>query len=756
MLSLFMANPSSSDAGWGHRGGNSDSGKGSSGKGQSPPSPSSNSSSSSGSSRHCFLFWCWGGSKGGSSGIGKGSNKGDSKGNGNSSSNSNSPGRPSSDQHDADPPATGPGTGTAEVNAGEAAAAVADPVNGAEGSANPEEDRIIVKPPETLPGDNDVPVGDTEEDTEDAEPEPVPMGTAVFQSGTLLADYSEGAPTIGRGRSHGSQSAPIDASFAHAKLSGSRLNKTWGVEKVSAKNYAGSQRQIRSRTLGAGGAGVNVVQIRGRHDRNDPNRSDVISAAGLRFLQSAESLHKMGDHRAALRQAEAAIRADGRSALGYLAKAKALAGLGRYEEAERYAKLAERRARTRNTRSEALTLQAMAQQKQGRISDAIASADMAKRLATGDRYIASALATKAFLCEQNQDRECVLENLRRASKIDKTYERHYMLARQGKRVFDPNATDTNALMNAVARLPQEEAPATGSNWWMLVPGLLMLGGLGASIRVLRSSPSLKSMQEEFANPMAAAAAAAGTPETPARLDGKYELLHVIERKTFGQVWEAKDHSLNRTVAIKKLALGDVADGVDGRAAFLEEARTLAALSHPNIAEIYAVLDQPEGLYVIGEMLDGKSVQQMVNELGVLPIANAKRLLVDAAKGLHEAHTRGILHRDLTLDRILLSKSGFVKLTDFGTKKSAGVAGYRAPELQPGLQSVQTDLYALGICLHEVVIGGKPGKDLSLAGVEPGLAALLRDCLAADPAHRLSSAAQFSERLQALEEPVATA
>ena len=729
--------PSPSRNSWG-RSGKGHSGKGRSGKGH-------GGSSSSSSKKKCFLFICWGG--GGGSSSGKGSGKGNSKPSGNPF-----PSQTAGSGGDQDPK---PDVQATLVSAEEAAAAAADPINGAAGSSTPDEDRINVTTPEDL-DDSSIPVGETDEEDEEVDPEPVPMDPNTFQTGAILSDYgASGAPSVGRGREVRGGSASVDPNLASAKLSGSGINKNYAALELSAKGFqAASDREKAGTTLGAGGAGVKVSQIRAQLDKNDPNRSDKISGDGQRYIQAAQSFHQLGDDKAALRQAEAAIKADGKSSLGYLAKAKALMGLGKYKSAERFAKFGKKLARTRNTKSEALTIEAMAQQKQGRMNDAIASATMAKRYATGDQYKTNALATSAFLCEQKGDRDCVLENLRAASEIDKTYEQHYMLARSGKKVFDPNATDASALMNALTDVAKDEAPAQRSKLWFLLPGLLMLGGIGASIRAIRMRPTVADFKEELAKPVLAAAAVVPATETADRLDGKYELLKVVGNTTFGQIWEAKDHSLDRTVAIKKLALGQVADGAEGRAAFLEEARTLGALNHPSIVDVFAVLDRPDALYLVCEMLEGKTLRQILNEQGTLPLANVKRVLVDAAKGLHQAHEHGIIHRDVSPDRIVLTKQGFVKVSDFGLKKSAGAMGYRAPESRPGLQTAQCDVYALGVCLHEALIGGKPAEGASFDGIETGLAALLRDSLAADPADRLKSAAEFYERLEVLEEAAA--
>lgn len=577
----------------------------------------------------------------------------------------------------------------------------------------------------------------------------------------------------------------MDAQLASAKLGASALDKKWGLVDVSAKGLEGANREVSGKILGADGAGVRIAQIRAELDRNDPNRADIISTAGQRYLQGAQSFHSLGDYESALRQAEAAIRADGKSSLGYLAKAKALIGLGRYKEAEQFAQFARDHARTRNTKSEAASVMAMALQKQGRLKDALASAEAATRLATGDRFLTGALATKAFVCEQSGDRECLLEALKRASEIDKAYERHYMLARQGKRVFDPNVTDADALMNALGELPEDgEGGPSRSKWWFLLPGLLILAGFASTVRAYRAiPPSVEKMREGLSR---AAAAAVPPSEAEAMLDGKYELTKVVGRGGFGQVWEAVDHSLGRTVAIKKMAVGEIADSTKGRAEFLEEARTLAALNHPNIVEIFAVLDRPEGLYLVFEMLDGKTVQQILAEQHRLPLANAKRILLAAAAGLEEAHARGVVHRDLKPANLMLTTQGFVKVMDFGiarrqgavlahpaapaplaesgvptirTRTLAGTPGYMAPEAKEGTVSARSDVYALGACLHELLFGRLPetggGGELILEDAPPELAGLLRDSLAPDPGARLSSARLFAERLAAVPENVET-
>jgi TolB-like protein/tRNA A-37 threonylcarbamoyl transferase component Bud32 len=223
----------------------------------------------------------------------------------------------------------------------------------------------------------------------------------------------------------------------------------------------------------------------------------------------------------------------------------------------------------------------------------------------------------------------------------------------------------------------------------------------------------------------------------------------------GEVWKARDTRLERMVAIKRLNVQHVAR-------FEAEARAIAALNHPHICQIFDVGED----YLVLEFVAGEPLRGPVGE------ADARRLAVEIAGALEAAHKRGILHRDLKPDNVLVTESG-VKLLDFGLAKVTdpdltqtsdgtvmGTAPYMSPEQAQGRTlDGRSDLFSLGAVLYELVsgrraFGGASGLEILNAVVSSEPAALdsplwpaIRRCLAKDPARRFQSAAEAREALQ---------
>ncbi|MDE2292688.1 MAG: serine/threonine protein kinase, partial [Elusimicrobia bacterium] len=278
------------------------------------------------------------------------------------------------------------------------------------------------------------------------------------------------------------------------------------------------------------------------------------------------------------------------------------------------------------------------------------------------------------------------------------------------------------------------------------------------------------------------------------LAGKYRLTRIIGRGGMGEVWEAVDQSLGRMVAIKNMSAELEQLGSQGREFYLKEARTVAALHHPNIIGIYAVLDLPKGLYLVFELARGKTVQHVLAESKRLPPAQCCSLLKPVCDALEFAHARGVVHRDLKPANIMVTEQGFVKVMDFGiarridetvqapadgggpkrddrgllmdhTRTIVGTPAYMAPEAEQGVVTPLSDVYSLGVCLYEMTVGRLPfpgeatvlakaqrmyvKPSMELPSLPPALDALIDEALDPDPRTRLAGARAFSERLEAL-------
>ncbi|MDE2290753.1 MAG: protein kinase [Elusimicrobia bacterium] len=300
--------------------------------------------------------------------------------------------------------------------------------------------------------------------------------------------------------------------------------------------------------------------------------------------------------------------------------------------------------------------------------------------------------------------------------------------------------------------------------------LLIAGGLlhaFAGVRV----PLLTRLSGPSSETAKALAAAGG-------LGAGYEIVRTLGQGGMGVVYEAVDKALERRVAVKKMRDEIRLDGRE-RARFLQEARIVAQMHHPNIVEIHTIVSEGDDLYLVFEFVEGHTVDQIIERKGRLTVPEAQWVLHGAAKALEYAHQRGVVHRDLKPSNIMLEKDGTVKVMDFGIARQAkdalarstmtgtvaGTPQYMAPEQEEGVVRPESDVFSLGAMLYEMVTGQRPypapsttasklakryEKPSRLAGnLPPELESLIDDCLEPDPEKRPRTAAEFRARLDAL-------
>jgi len=278
--------------------------------------------------------------------------------------------------------------------------------------------------------------------------------------------------------------------------------------------------------------------------------------------------------------------------------------------------------------------------------------------------------------------------------------------------------------------------------------------------------------------------------------GPYEILAPLGAGGMGEVYLAKDTKLDRQVAIKVLPHG-VASNPERRQRFEREAKTVAALNHPNIVTIFGIEDSGGQYYLAMELVEGETLDRMIAP-GGMPLAKIFDIAIPLADALAAAHDKGIVHRDLKPGNVMVTKDGRVKVLDFGLAKltpeepggssprdatvSAPLTGhgailgtvpYMSPEqLRSERVDHRTDLFSLGIMLYEMGTGQRPFKGAKSADV---MSSILRDaprplhelngalprplgklismCLEKDPENRLQSAKDLRNELRSLRKEV---
>ena len=253
--------------------------------------------------------------------------------------------------------------------------------------------------------------------------------------------------------------------------------------------------------------------------------------------------------------------------------------------------------------------------------------------------------------------------------------------------------------------------------------------------------------------------------TPAADSGRrYEIVEEIGRGGMGVVYKARDLSLNRLVALKRISSRLTASS---RAVqrFLAEARTIAKLAHFNIVHVYEVAEDAEGTYIAMEYVGGPSMRRYLKEKKRLPLKTAVDVARQLLDALVEAHAAGVFHRDIKPDNILLTERGAPKLVDFGLAKDCesdgglsveggrlGTAIYSAPEqfIDAGKVDGRADIFALGMTLYEMVVGRRP-HPLRTDAVPSTLRPFVLKMTAESPGDRYQSAAEALEALRQLRE-----
>lgn len=270
-------------------------------------------------------------------------------------------------------------------------------------------------------------------------------------------------------------------------------------------------------------------------------------------------------------------------------------------------------------------------------------------------------------------------------------------------------------------------------------------------------------------------------ETPEKFEGlvlqdKYEIRTQIGAGGMGMVFLADDLKLMRKVAIKKM-LPELKYSREDRENFIREARLISRLTHPYIVGIHEIIEADGEIYLIFDYVDGKPLTKIIAEKKQLRLKECQDIFSHVCQAIDCAHRANICHLDLKPANIMIDKNGYSKVMDFGIAREAkdlrakvtgglseaGTLFYMAPEQHMGAAGPSADVYALGVCLYEMLTGQIPfkGPDFLaqkermsftqpgrlVAGLPPEIELLMNAALAPDPKKRIAGALELLELLK---------
>jgi tetratricopeptide (TPR) repeat protein len=466
--------------------------------------------------------------------------------------------------------------------------------------------------------------------------------------------------------------------------------------------------------------------------------------------QKALTQVRLGDPQAAIRYAGKALEQDPKNAdaLSIRAAAQNMAGLYLQALEDASASL-----RSNPSHSQALDARAAALLGLNRCDEALIDAQRAISLSASH---AQGWRHRGLAKECLGDLQGMAKDLRKAADLGPQFESGYReaLSRHGLSEQRGSGAQTPS--------PDGTAPKTGRRF-LIVLFCSLSGGLLIAAGLLHLF-------------------GARAPKTQTgALEAGYKVLRVLGQGGMGVVYEAEDKALGRKVAIKRMR-EEIRSDPGERRRFLEEARTVASLHHPNIVDIHTIVESGEELYLIFEYVAGRTLDGLLEKQGRLPLEQALFIARGILSALSFAHQQNIVHRDLKPSNIMLADEGWVKVMDFGIARRAkdalarrtgastvrGTPQYMAPEQERGEVRPESDFYALGCVLYEAVCGRRPFADSGSDGAKrskdyarpsalvPGLPkafdALIDELLEPDPARRLAGSSAIHARLDALAKP----
>ncbi|MBI4676533.1 MAG: protein kinase [Elusimicrobia bacterium] len=564
--------------------------------------------------------------------------------------------------------------------------------------------------------------------------------------------------------------------FATLKLSENRVQAGAGVP-ASAEGAAGLGSTL--------GGFVDQASGAGRSARAALSRPEAGKSAAL--VKMAEKALRMGDYETARSLAGRAAELNPQNAQAHFYRSVASANLRDYANAFSASgaglKLAPKNPALLNAKAFALN-------RLGQYKDALAAADAALQVNPKD---AAALANRAYALGGLGDRSAMLENLRAAAAIDPRFKSSLESALQMPSDSDllflfPGETRPTTGPGPSAQGPVPDS-GSGRRFWILV--LAVLGALLAVGLFVYATGGARSAQTAAGRSGTDRSASAPGACRQPRADGpiaqasgllqdKYEIVRQIGGGGMGVVFEGLDRSLNRKVAVKKMR-DEIRLDRKERDRFLVEARTVAALHHANIVDIYAVVEADDDIYLVFEFISGPTLFDLIAKKGPVSLAHAVPVFQGIAAALDFAHSHGVIHRDLKPSNVMVDDEGYVKVMDFGVARIAkdaagkfsmtntvmGTPPYMAPEAETGVVRKESDVYSMAVCLYEALTGRQPfagaGSGMLLnkmnmafvpatklvPGLPEGVDAVFSRAFCADPDKRYAGAGEMMKAVEAL-------
>ncbi|MBI5208800.1 MAG: protein kinase [Elusimicrobia bacterium] len=432
----------------------------------------------------------------------------------------------------------------------------------------------------------------------------------------------------------------------------------------------------------------------------------------------------------------------------------------------------------------ALQSRAWALSKTGKYKEALGDANFTLEREPNNAF---AFQNRAFALAGMGDRAGMLESLKRSAELDARFKERYEAALQA-----PESGDILFLFDeeSASAKTAPVSPQTRKKRFVRMVALVVSGGFLVALGLLHVlSATWREKVRNTVRYLTGGTAEASPGAGPAPADGaapttgfwsQYQLVREVGLGGMGVVYEGRDQALDRPVAIKRMR-DEIRLDRREKERFLQEARMVAALHHPNIVEIFSIVEDGVDLYLVFEFASGKTLAALLEERGTLPLEQARHILKHSCAAVEYAHRHKIIHRDIKPSNIMVTDDGSCKVMDFGVARQAkdamtktmtntvvGTPPYMAPELEQGTVRPESDVYALGIVFYEMLTGELPfagqgagmllnklngrfaplsstGKD----GFPPGLDGVMAKVLSPDPDKRYRNAPEFLAAVEGL-------